>query len=105
MLTIIEKQIVFTVTNTMESPYENKKNRQMAVFSVVTPEQSKYNKPVDMAILNKSQQGELDLISYINELLRTNKPELQSNTVFSRHLRILEDPMITPQYRLESSKN
>ena len=47
---------------------------------MVTPEQSKHIKPVDMAILSIIPQGDLDLTAYLNELLRTNKTEQQDNT-------------------------
>ena len=51
-LTIIDKRIAVRVTDTTEPPSLIKKNTQIAKFSVVTPEQSKHNKPVDMAILS-----------------------------------------------------
>ena len=47
---------------------------------MVTPEQSKHIKPVDIAILSMIPQGDPDLTAYLNELLRTNKPEQQDNT-------------------------
>ena len=80
MSTIIDKRIAVRVTNTTESPYLIKKHTQIAEFSVVTPEQSKHIKPVDMAILSMIPQGDPDLTAYLNELLRTNKPEQQANT-------------------------
>ena len=80
MSTIIDKRIAVRVTNTTESPYLIKKHTQIAELSVVTPEQSKHIKPVDMAILSMIPQGDPDLIAYLNELLRTNKPEQQDNT-------------------------
>ena len=83
MLTIIDKPIAFRVTNTTESPYLIKKCTQIAQiaqFSVNTPEQSKHIKPVDMAILSMIPQGDPNLTAYLNELLRTNKPEQQDNT-------------------------
>ena len=80
MSTIIDKRIAVRVTNTTESPYLIKKNTQIAEFSVVTPEQSKHIKPVDMAILSMIPQDDPDLNAYLNELLRTNKPEQQNNT-------------------------
>ena len=80
MSTIIDKRIAVRVTNTTESPYLNKKHTQIAKFSVVTPEQSKHIKPVDMAILSMIPQDDLDPTAYLNELLRTNKPEQQNNT-------------------------
>ena len=47
---------------------------------MVTSEQCKHIKPVDMAILSMIPQGDPDLTAYLNELLRTNKPEQQDNT-------------------------
>ena len=80
MSTIIDKEIAVRVTNTTESPYPIKKHTQIAEFSVVTPEQSKHIKPVDMAILSMIPQDDPDLTAYLNELLRTNKTEQQDNT-------------------------
>ena len=68
------------MTNTTESPYHNKKHTQIAEYSVVTPEQSKLIKPVDMAILSMIPQGDPDLTAYLSELLRTKKPEQQDST-------------------------
>ena len=47
---------------------------------MVTPEQSKHIKPVDVAILSMIPEGDPDLTAYLNELLRTNKPEQQDST-------------------------
>ena len=80
MSTIIDKKIAVRVTNTTESPYLIKKHTQIAEFSVVTPEQSKHIKPVDMPILSMIPQDDPYLTSYLNELLRTSKPEQQHNT-------------------------
>ena len=80
MSTTITKKIAGRVTNTTESPYLTKKHTQIAEFSVVTPEQSKYIKAVNMAILSMFPQVDLDLTAFLNELLRTNKPEDQDNT-------------------------
>ena len=82
MSTIIDKKTAVRVTNTTESPYLIKKHMQIAQFSVVTLEQSKHIKPVDMAILSMIPQGDPDLTAYLNELLRTNKPEQQDNTLW-----------------------
>ena len=77
MSTINDRKIAVRVTNTTESPYTINKNTQIAEFSVVTPEQSKYIKPVDMAVLSMITEGDPDLITYLTELLRTNKPDQQ----------------------------
>ena len=71
--TVIDKRIAVRVTNTTESPYLIKKHIQIAEFSVVI-------KPVDMAVLSMIPQDDPDLTAYLNELLRTNKPEQQDNT-------------------------
>ena len=80
MSTIIDRKIAVRVTNTTESPYTINKNTQIAEFSVVTPEQSKFIKPVDIAILSMIPEDDPDLIIYLTELLRTNKPNQQANT-------------------------
>ena len=80
MSTITDKGIAFRVTNTTESPYLIKKHTYIAEFSVVTPEQSKHIKPVDVANLNMIPQDDPDLTAYLNELLRTNEPQQQENS-------------------------
>ena len=72
MSTINDRKIAVRVTNTTGSPYTIKKNTQIAEFSVVTPEQSKFIKPVDMAILSMIPEGDPHLITYLTELPRTN---------------------------------
>ena len=44
-------EIPIRVTNVGETPYTLKRNTQIAEFSILTPEQSKFVKPVDTAIL------------------------------------------------------
>ena len=80
MSTITDRKIALRVSNTRESPYTINKNTQIAEFSVVTPEQSKFIKPVDMAILSMIPEGDPNLITYLTELLRRNKPNQQTNT-------------------------
>ena len=105
MSTIFDKRIAVRVTKTTESPYLIEKHTQIAEFSVVTPEESKHIKPEDMAILSMIPQGDPDLTAYLNELLRTNKPEQQNNTFWFPSPETLESQRITPQYRQDSSKN
>ena len=80
MSTIIDRKTAVRVTNTTESPYTINNNTQIAEFFVVTPEQSMFIKPVDMAVLGMIPEGDPDLITYLIELLRTNKPNQQTNT-------------------------
>ena len=78
--TTIDRKIAIRVTNTTESPYTINKNTQVADFSVVIPEQSKSIKPVDTAILSMIPESDPDLVNYLTELLKTNKPDQQNNT-------------------------
>ena len=78
--TIIDRRIAVRVTNTTESPYLTKKHTEIAEFSVVTPEQSKHIKPVEISTLSMIPQDDPALTAYLNELLRTSKREQQDNT-------------------------
>ena len=78
--TINDKKKAVRITNTTESLYSINKNTEIAEFSVVTPEQSKFIRPVDTAILSMIPECDPDLTTYLSELLRTNKSEQQSNT-------------------------
>ena len=48
----IDRKVAVRVTITTKTPNLIEKETQIADFSVVAPEQAKFNKPVDMAILN-----------------------------------------------------
>ena len=65
MSTVIDRKIAVRVTNTTESPYTMNKNTQIVEFSAVTPEQSKFIKPKDTAILSMIPEGDPDLITYL----------------------------------------
>ena len=120
--TITDKKTAARITNTTESPYLIKKNTQIAEFSVVTPEQSKFIKPVDTVILSMIPEGDPYLTTYLSELLRTNKPEQQNNTFWLptpespgktedhtllqtrilKELRELQEKKLNPKYDVES---
>ena len=80
------------------------KNTQIDEFSVVTPEQSKFIRPVDTAILSMILEGDPDLTIYLSELLRTSKPEQQSKTLWFPTPENPTKLRIIPQYRHESLK-
>ena len=65
MSTIFDKKLAVRVTNTTETPYFIKRNAQITEFSVVTPEQAKFIKPVDMAILSMNPEGDPDITTYL----------------------------------------
>ena len=67
-------------TNTTESPFLSEKKTQIDEFLVLTPEQSKFIKPLDIEALSMIPEGDPNLTSYSNELLRTNRLEQQNYT-------------------------
>ena len=73
--TIFDRKIAVRVTITTESPYTINRNTQFADFSVVTPEQSKFIKPVEAAILIMFPEGDPDLTTYLTGLLRRNQQD------------------------------
>ena len=103
MSTINDRKIAVRLTNTTESPCTINKNTQIAEFSVLTPEQSKFIKPVDTEILSMIPEGDQDLVTYLTELLRTKKTRstkqyfLVSDTRKSwQHRRSYSDPNTNP---------
>ena len=99
--TINDKKTAIKNTNTMESPYSIKKNTQIALFSVVTPEQSKFIKPVDRAVLNMVPEGDPDLTTYLGELLRKKTRTAKQYLLVSDN----RNPWQDWGYRNESSEN
>ena len=79
MSTITDKKVALRATNTTEIPHLIERNTQIAEISVFTPEQAKLIKQVDLAIPSLILESETDLNAYLNELLRTNQLEQQSN--------------------------
>ena len=65
MSTITERKVAVRVTNTTETSYLMKRNTQIDEFPVVTPEQAKFIKPADMAILSMIPEGDPDLTAHL----------------------------------------
>ena len=80
ILTIMDRKVAVRVTKTTESPYTINENTEIADFFVVTPEQYRFIKPVDTAIHRMIPEGDPDMITYLTEPLKTNKPARQNNT-------------------------
>ena len=76
------KKVAVTETNATQSPHTIRNHTQVAELSVVIPEQSKFSRPVDTAILSMNTEGDLDLTTYLIELLRTNAPEKLNVTIW-----------------------
>ena len=74
MSTIVDKKAAVRVTNTTEKQYTNRQVLR------ITREPSKFIKPVAMAILSMIPDGDPNLITYLNELVRTNTSQQQNNT-------------------------
>ena len=103
VLTINDKKMAVRISSTTESPYLIKKNTQNAELSVVTPEQSKFIRPVETAILSMSPECRPNLTTYLSELLK--KKQTRATPFGSRHPKILAKLRIIPQYRHKSLKN
>ena len=68
----------------MESPYMLERDGQIAEFSLVIPEQSKFVKTLNTATLSFTPNSDPHLITYLNGLFRTNQPEQQKITFWFR---------------------
>ena len=71
VFTINDRKLAIRVINTTESPYKIRKNTQIAEFSVATPQQSNYTKPVDTATLIMISGGDPDFTTNLIQLHRT----------------------------------
>ena len=78
--TRFDKKVAVRVTTTTESSYTIGKITQIAESFVVTPEQSKLIRPVDMTILNMIPECYLGLTTYLNKVLRAFEPEHKNRT-------------------------
>ena len=78
--TIIDRKTAFGMTNTLESPYTINKNTPIAEFPVVTPEHSKFIKPLNTDFLKMIPERDPDLTTYLTNRLRSNKPDQQNKT-------------------------
>ena len=75
---MIDKKTAVRITNTTESPNSIKKITQIAEFFVVTPEQSKFIRPVDTAILSTIPEGDPDLTTYLTTYLITQNKQTRT---------------------------
>ena len=74
LVTLNDRSISIPVNNFTDHPYKLKRGRHNANFSVMTPEQMKYVKPVDPAstwyLLQNDQE---QAVHYVSSLIKTNK--------------------------------
>ena len=82
MSTIIAKRVKVRKTNTPERTYTIRKNTHVAAFSVLTPEQSKFTRPVDMAVLKMTPGRDAELTTNRHEVLEINKTEEHNNRIW-----------------------
>ena len=81
LVTLTEANIRIPVNNFTDHPYKLKKRLHIANFSVITPEQMIYVKPVDPVSTWHLLQNDLEQAShYISSVIRTNKkPQISEN--------------------------
>ena len=82
--TLNDGNILIPVNNFTDHPYKLKKGLHIANFSVMTPEQMKYVKPVDPASTwHLLQNDQEQAVHYISSLIKTNKnPQNSENYCF-----------------------
>ena len=66
--------------NRQKKSSPSKQHNGVTLYNQQEGQQSKFIKPVDMAILGMIPKVDPDLIAYLTELLRSNKPDQQDNT-------------------------
>ena len=105
MSLIIVKKVAVRVTNTTELPQIIEKNKQIAKFSVVIPEQSKFIKQLDIAILSMTPEADPDFTSCLNELSQQTNQSSKTLPSGFQHLKIRVKLRITAENRHKSRKN
>ena len=74
LVTLNDGNIVMPVNNFTDHPYKLKKGLHLASFSVMTPEQMKYVKPVDpVSTWHLLQSDQEQAADYVSSLIKTNK--------------------------------
>ena len=74
LVTLNDGNIMIPVNNFTDHPYKLKKGRHIANFSVMTPEQMKYVKPVDPASTwHLLQNDQEQAAHYVSSLTKTNR--------------------------------
>ena len=84
LVTLNDGNILIPVNNFTDHPYKLKKGLHIANFSVMTPEQMKYVKPVDPASTwHLLQNDEEQAAHYVSSLIKTNRnPQNSENYWF-----------------------
>ena len=83
LVTLNDGNIMIPVNNFTDHPYKLKKGLHIANFSVMTPEQMKYVKPVDPASTWHLLQNREQAARYVSSLIKTNRnPQNSENYWF-----------------------
>ena len=84
LVTLNDGNILISVSNFTDHPYKLKKGLHIANFSVMTPEQMKYVKPVDPASTwHLLQSDQEQAAHYVSSLIKTNRnPQNSENYWF-----------------------
>ena len=94
MSTINNKESTVRVTNTTESPHLIKRITQIAEFSVLTAEQTRFSKAEETALLSLVPKCDPDLTVYVKERTNENNTTKPSGL---RQLKLLANLRITHQ--------
>ena len=106
IVTLYEGAMRIRVNIFTDQPYKLKKGTHIANFSVMTPEQMKYVRPIDpVSTWHLLNENEEDAICYISSLLKANRKTTNTNNIGFRLLKIQGTKQLTPQYNKEFSRN
>ena len=76
LVTLTNGQVSVNLNNFIDSPYALKKGTQVANFTVLTPEQMKYVKPIDpVTTWHLLQDNPEHAAYYASSLIKSSKPE------------------------------
>ena len=76
LVTLTNGQVSVHLNNFTDSPYTLKRGTQVATFTVLTPEQLKYVKPIDpVTTWHLLQENPENAAYYANSLIKSTKPE------------------------------
>ena len=99
-VTLTNGQVSVHLNNFSDSPYTLQSGTQVANFTVLTPEQMKYVKPIDpLTTWHLLQANPENAAYYAISLIKSTKPEDVKKTTGFPHQKTLGTLSITRQYR------
>ena len=106
LVTLTQGQVTIHVINFTNHPYTLKRGSHIVNFSVLTPEQKKYGKPVDqLTTLHLLQDIPENAAFCASSLIKCTKSKDFCRNYWFPHLRTQENLNFIPLFKNELSKN